>query len=147
VLHVSDPTFEVIATAWARLIRANTRALGAIEGDIKRAGFPPLAWYDVLLELKRQPSGGLRPRDLEQHLLLEQHNVSRLIDRMEKQGLVKRQPHEEDGRAQLIAITPSGRELQRKIWPTYRAAIQRHIGDRLTAKEAEKLSELLAKLM
>jgi DNA-binding MarR family transcriptional regulator len=144
---MSEKTFEAVEIVWARLIRARTRALREIEDDIKQAGFPPLAWYDVLLELNRQKKGSLRPRDLEQHLLLEQHNVSRLVDRLEKQGLVKRQPHEEDGRAHVIAITPAGRDMRRKMWPTYRSAIQRHIGDRLTAKEAQSLSELLARLL
>jgi DNA-binding MarR family transcriptional regulator len=143
---MSETDFENTSTAWARLIRAHRRTLGAIENDIKDDGFPPLAWYDVLLELRRQATGTLRPRDLEQHLLLEQHNVSRLLDRLEKQGLIKRQPDAEDGRAQVISITAAGRELQRKMWPTYKAAIQRHVGDRLKSMDVQKLAELLAKL-
>jgi DNA-binding MarR family transcriptional regulator len=144
---MDESAFKNVEIAWARLIRAGTRNLNAIEADLKRVGLPSLAWYDVLLELKRQPSGSLRPREIESHLLLEQHNVSRLIDRLERMGLVTRQPVEQDGRGQAVAITDAGRELQRKMWPTYRAAIQRHIGTKLASDEAEALGELLAKLV
>ena len=57
---------EVTITAWARLVRAQRAVMAAIEGELKQAGFQPLAWYDVLLELKRQPDGRLTPRGLEQ---------------------------------------------------------------------------------
>ena len=56
----------------------------AVEVDLKRAGFPPLSWYDVLLELRRAGDDGLRPLEIEARLLLAQHNVSRLIERLEK---------------------------------------------------------------
>jgi DNA-binding MarR family transcriptional regulator len=145
--EMDDSEFEKVERAWARLIRASMRNLNAIEADLKKAGMPPLSWYDVLLELKRQPSGSLRPREIEGHLLLEQHNVSRLIDRLEKKGLVKRQPVEDDGRGQAIAITKAGRELQQKMWPVYRAAIKRHVGAKLSSEEADMLAELLKKLV
>ena len=75
---------EEVVTAWARLIRAEQALLARIEGELKAAGFPPLAWYDVLLELGRTENGRLRPVELERHTLLAQYNASRLIDRMEE---------------------------------------------------------------
>ena len=50
----SDATIK----AWTRLIRARDRVLGAIEQDLEAGDCPPLAWYDVLLELTRAPTGG-----------------------------------------------------------------------------------------
>ena len=47
--------------AWARLMRVQQGLLVAVEKDLKAAGFPPLAWYDALLELARAPRGELRP--------------------------------------------------------------------------------------
>jgi DNA-binding MarR family transcriptional regulator len=132
--------------AWARLMRASGQALKAIETDFKASRHPPLAWYDVLLELK-QAEGGLRPFELQGRLLLEQHNVSRLLDRMEAKGLVERQQCVRDARGQVIVITADGRALQKKMWPTYRIAIQRHIGEKLSAPDAAKLAALLQKLL
>jgi hypothetical protein len=51
--------------AWTGLIRAQHALMDAIEGELKDAGFPPLSWYDVLLELSRAPRGALRPVEQE----------------------------------------------------------------------------------
>jgi DNA-binding MarR family transcriptional regulator len=137
---------EAVIRTWARLVRAQQQALTAVEADLKAAGFPPLAWYDVLLELSRAAGGELRPFALEQELLLAQYNLSRLIDRLEKAGYVERKTCPEDGRGQVVAITTSGRALLKKMWPTYRAAIGRHVGAKLSEDDATRLAALLGKL-
>src|ERR1700742_3792265 len=81
----SIPSQSVVA-AWARLNRAQRIALDAVESGLQQAAWPPLGWYDALLELKRSETGALRPLELEKRLLLAQHNISRLIDRLEAQG-------------------------------------------------------------
>jgi DNA-binding MarR family transcriptional regulator len=141
-----DPADDVV-TAWVRLVRAEQALLRRIEGELKRAGFPPLAWYDVLLELGRTENGRLRPVELERHTLLAQYNASRLIDRMEKADLVAREAHPVDGRGQFIAITPEGRALQKRMWKVYGAAIARHVGGKLQRGEAAQLAALLGKLI
>jgi DNA-binding MarR family transcriptional regulator len=141
-----DPT-EAAVTAWARLVRAEQHVLGQIEDALKAAGLPPLSWYDVLLELSRTENGRLRPLELEHRTLLAQYNASRLIDRMEKAGLVERLPHPEDGRGQLVAITAEGRALQKRIWKVYGPAIAKHVGEKLRPAEAAELARLLQKLM
>jgi DNA-binding MarR family transcriptional regulator len=136
---------DAVIRAWTRLIRAQQAALAAVESDLKTAGFPPLAWYDVLLELSRA-GAGLRPFALEQELLLAQYNLSRLLDRLEQAGYVERQTCPEDGRGQIVAITASGRALVKRMWPTYRAAIARHVGAKLSEDDAARLAALLGKL-
>jgi DNA-binding MarR family transcriptional regulator len=137
---------EAAVTAWVRLVKASRQVLGAVEADLKQAGLPPLGWYDVLLELRRAPAP-LRPLELEGRLLLAQHNVSRLIDRLEAAGYVERQPCEEDGRGQVVALTADGRDLIKRMWPTYRAAIQRHVGARLSSEQAVALGRVLGQLL
>jgi DNA-binding MarR family transcriptional regulator len=86
--------------------------------------------------------------DFEPRLLLAQHNVSRLLDRLEKVGLIRREAHERDGRGQQIHITDAGLDLQKRMWPVYGAAIERHVGSKLAGDdEAEDLAGLLRKLM
>ncbi|MCC7348877.1 MAG: MarR family transcriptional regulator, partial [Variibacter sp.] len=75
------PSAQAI-TAWARLVRVQQGLLAAVEADLKAAGFPPLAWYDALLELSRAPEGRLRPLELEKAMLLPQYGMSRLVDRL-----------------------------------------------------------------
>jgi DNA-binding MarR family transcriptional regulator len=138
---------DTAITAWARLLKAQAKTLDAVESDLKAKGHPPLAWYDVMLELKREESGALRPLELEKRLLLKQHNVSRLIDRMEHKYLIKRLPFAQDGRGQLIVITDQGQELLRRMWPTYRASIQEHVGSKLHDSDMTKLAALLQYLL
>ena len=140
------PPSPPAVTAWARLVRAGTAVQAAVEADLKAAGHPPLAWYDVLLELSRREEG-FRPFELERELLFAQYNLSRLLDRMEDAGLIARRPAPGDGRGNVVVITEGGRALQKKMWPAYRAAIAHHVGDKLTDDDAAKLGVLLGKLL
>jgi DNA-binding MarR family transcriptional regulator len=143
---MQEPSAGVIK-AWGRLIRAQRVLVGRIEAELKSAGFPSLFWYDVLLELKRGPEGRLTPREIEGAVLFEQYNLSRLLDRMEAEGLVRRIPYPGDKRRQLVEITDEGKALQWRMWSVYSAAINRFISAKLTEKEAGQLAALLLKLM
>jgi DNA-binding MarR family transcriptional regulator len=138
---------QTVERAWARLIRAQRAALGAVESALKAAGLPPLAWYDALLELERAGAAGLRPFELERAMLLEQYNLSRLIDRMEKAGYLERQPCAEDGRGQVVVITTAGKALRRRMWPVYAAAIEDAFGRHLSEQQAKSLDALLGGLI
>jgi DNA-binding MarR family transcriptional regulator len=133
-------------TAWVRLTRASQSCLEDVEADLKAAGFPPLIWYDVLLELRRTPEGRLRHNEIGGKILLSKSNVTRVVDRLEAKGLVAREDCAEDRRGAFVAITEKGRDLQARIWPVYRESLARRFGERLTEDEAVQLAELLAKL-
>jgi DNA-binding MarR family transcriptional regulator len=132
---------------WTSLARVEQALLIRVEADVKAAGFPSIGWYDVLIALTDTPEGQLRPVDLERKMLLPQYSTSRLVDRLEKAGLVERKVCPVDGRGQFVAITPEGRKLQKKMWPTCAAAIRRHIGDKLSPQEHLQLHGLLQKLL
>ena len=132
--------------AWARLLRASRALADRVEGEVKGNGFPPIAWYDVLLELSRAPKGRLTPGELEERTQFAQYNMSRLLDRLEREGLVQRVAFPGDKRRQRIEITGPGRFMRKAMWPLYGAAIERHLGKRLTAGETATLARLLGKL-
>ena len=142
---MADRPSDTVIRAWARLARAHRTALGGVEAGLKTAGLPGLAWYDVLLELERRPEG-LRPFELQEAMLFEQYNLSRLIDRMVAAGYVARSASENDGRGQMLRITKQGRAVRRRIWPVYAAAIEEAVGQHLSEAEARTLGELLGKL-
>ncbi|MCX7312491.1 MAG: MarR family transcriptional regulator [Alphaproteobacteria bacterium] len=139
------PSQEITA-AWANLVRVQQGLLAAVEQDLKQAGFPPLSWYDALLELSRAEHGMLRPVELEKHMLLPQYSTSRLVDRLTEAGLAERMTCPIDGRGQYVAITQAGRNLQKKMWDTYSGAIERHVGAKLSNKDAAQLCDLLGRL-
>lgn len=138
---------ETVVRVWARLMTAGRLALTAVERDLKTAGLPPLVWYDVLLEVERAGSEGLRPYELEKAMLLAQYNLSRLIDRIEGAGLVERRACEDDGRGHRIAITEQGKSTRRRMWPVYARSIEKAVGRHLTRREAETLDGLLGVLV
>ena len=113
--------------------------------SIANSAQPPLAWYDVLLELERAPDG-LRPVALESALLLAQYNLSRLLNRLAEAGLITRKPHPQDGRGQIIHITRAGLTVRQKMWRYYEAAIQDAVARHLSDAEAATLATLLHRL-
>ncbi len=79
-------------------------------------------------------------------MLLAQYNMSRLTDRLLKAGYVEREVCEDDGRGQVLFVTPEGKELLQTMWPAYRSAIQAHFANKLSAKDVENLTKILRKL-
>jgi len=146
----ADPPAQGLAdgklAAWARLIRVGQLLVEGVEADLKAAGLPPLSWYDVLLELRRAGPEGLRPFQLQQRMLLTQYNLSRLLDRMQRAGLVERRACAEDGRGTVTAATAEGLALRERMWPVYRAAIRTRFADKLTERQADDLARLMARL-
>lgn len=132
--------------AWARLMRVSRQLSEKIEDALKCAGLPALAWYDALHEIAEAGEEGLRPFQLTDRMLLAQYNVSRLLARLEQDGLIEKGEVAEDGRGQTVRITPAGRDMRRRLWAVYGKAIAENVGDRLGKDELAALSALLGKL-
>ena len=130
--------------AWDRLLGAGARALRTARAELKRAGLPPLEWYDILVALDRR--GASRPRDLQGVLGIEQYNLSRLLSRMDHAGLVTIAPCPGDGRGQIVALTAQGQACRAAMWPAYAAAIHGSIETRLDADERIHLAGMLQKV-
>lgn len=145
-LTKSDEPTAATTRAWIGLMRAQRSVLSAIEKDFKAAGLPPFGWYDVLWELVKAEDGRLRPFEIEARTLLAQYNLSRLIDRLEKEGLVRREAFEEDARGCWVVVTEAGRAMRARMWETYGPSITRHVGRRLSEAEASALAALLSRL-
>ncbi len=134
-------------TAWVLLLRSQQVLMSQVEAMLKEAGLPPLSWYDVLLELAREPDSGLRQFEIGERVLLNKHNLSRLIDRLEKRGLVKRQACDTDGRGSIVHITKQGIQMKSEMWPVYESAIQKLIAELLTPTQIHSLTEIMNTLL
>jgi DNA-binding MarR family transcriptional regulator len=132
--------------AWARLLGVQQLALQSVESALGKARLPPLAWYDVLLELERAGQPGLRPFELQATTLLAQYNLSRLLDRLERHSYVERRECKQDGRGQVVVITEAGRAVRRRMWPVYAAAIKTAFADHLSARQIASLDSILGTL-
>jgi DNA-binding MarR family transcriptional regulator len=144
---VTERPSKKVVSAWARLLKAERLALARVEAALKQAALPPLAWYDVLLELERASETGLRPYELERTLLLAQYNLSRLLDRIEREGLIERASSPQDGRGHVLRLSARGQSMRKAMWPVYAQAIEAAVGSCLDEREAETLSALLARII
>lgn len=142
-----EPLDEKMIDAWARLQKASGAVLAKVEARLKARNFPPLGWYDVLLELKRADEKTLRPVEIEKRILLAQYNVSRLIDRLTSAGYVEKLKAAEDGRGVAVRITQEGETLLKEMWPVYREAIRSEFAEHLAPEDAQTLWHILGKLL
>ncbi|MBL8551438.1 MAG: MarR family transcriptional regulator [Hyphomonadaceae bacterium] len=137
--YPADP----IQRAWVAIQRMGPALLERVEARLKDAGLPALEWYDVLWALERE--GPLRQRDLAANMLIARYSISRLIDRMEADGLVERRECPEDARGQVVHVTEAGLALRQRIWAVYGPAMKDALAA-LTEDEALQLAALLIKL-
>ncbi|WP_281926366.1 MarR family winged helix-turn-helix transcriptional regulator [Roseibium album] len=145
--NLKDRHFPDVMECWARLQRSSGAVLSRVEARLKAEGFPPLGWYDVLLELRRADGVGLRPVDIEKRMLLAQYNVSRLIERLVGASYVDKRRASDDGRGVMIFLRPEGEALLERMWPVYREAVEIEFAAHLDDEEAETLWKLLGKLL
>jgi len=133
--------------AWQAVLRAQNRALRAIEQDLQDRKLIPLSWYDVLLELSAAPDRQLRMQDLAARVVLSRTRVSRLVSDLERVGYLERVPDPDDGRATLARITPEGRAARRAAAPVYLAGIEQHFSRHLTAAQQEAIAKGLQRVV
>lgn len=103
--------------------------------------------YGVLLALRYAPAGGLPVGALCSSAHMTRSGITRLVDRMEEAGTVKREADPLDRRSVRATITDHGRDALRKAWPVHRRGIDQHFSAHLTEAEAEKLRDLLRRVM
>ena len=109
--------------AWRAFLRAHSTMLRRISADLDEADLPPLAWYDVLAALRDAPDQSLRQVELAERVLLSNSGLSRLIDRIEGDGLVQRMACPNDRRSFHIKLTADGEGMLERMWPVYARGI------------------------
>ena len=132
--------------AWRALITAHAAAVERIERGLLEAGLPPLSWYDVLLELSAAPGCRLRMHELAGAVVLSRSGLTRLVDRLEKAGLLRREPDPADGRGSFAVLTDEGAGMRQRMWPVYAKGIAEHFGAHVSDEEAEVLSRALGRV-
>ncbi|MDQ4502148.1 MarR family winged helix-turn-helix transcriptional regulator [Sinomonas sp. ASV322] len=133
------------AQAWESLFRAQVAVMRRLQADpaFKELGIKE---YDVLFTLTGCPEGGLRLNELNDHVLLAQSSLSRLVERLERKGLVTRRAAPDDGRGTLIALTEEGWATQKRIGRAHVREIARLLGGALDGGELAELTRLTGRL-
>jgi len=128
---------------WFSLVRAHRTMIREIERRLADAGLPAYAWYDALWGLESGPDGTRRMHELADVLAIERYNLTRLVDRLEQEGLVTRARSAEDGRAAYASITDKGRALRKKMWKVYQSTVSELFLGQFTGKEQVAMAAAL----
>ena len=132
--------------AWSHFLGAHALAIRAVEARLKAAGLPPLGWYDVLLELDRA-GRRLRIGELAERLIVAPYTMTRLLDRLEEAGLLRREKAPGDRRGAYAVLTTEGEAARRRMWPHYQRAILELFGAALSERDAEDLVRIFKKVI
>jgi DNA-binding MarR family transcriptional regulator len=127
---------------WRAFLNAHARVTRAISRDLAAAGLPDLSVYDALWALYRRP---LRVKQLADAVVLSPTAMSRFVDRLERDGHVRREPDPDDRRALQVTITDDGRKLLRRMWPIYERGIEQHFAAHL-GRSANTLRAVLERM-
>jgi DNA-binding MarR family transcriptional regulator len=147
--QTSAPSHPVTATqiaAWRAFLDAHARTIEVLTRELRDAKKLPLTWYDVLVQLSEAPDGQLRMQDLSNAIVLSKSGLTRLIDRMEREGLVCRSACTQDKRGTFAEITPAGMATLSAAAPTHLAGVAEHFVSLFTNDEIDTLKNLLGRV-
>lgn len=144
---MTQPLTTTELTAWRMFLRAHATVVRQLEAELVAEHDLPLASYDVLVQLSEAPARRLRMTELADRVLLSRSGLTRLADRLEREGLVERQACPSDARGTLAVLTDAGLERLRAAWPTHLRGVAEHVTGRLSTDEVVRLTELLGKLV
>jgi DNA-binding MarR family transcriptional regulator len=143
---VSSPRIpEPHLSAWRALLNTHASVVGRVEEALAGADLPPLAWYDVLWAVRRAPGKQARMAELADGLTLSRGGATKLVDRLESAGLLRRERAEDDGRGFYAALTPEGEKMLRRMWPVYARVLRATFVDALGEDEARAIAEGLGR--
>ena len=133
--------------AWRGLIRLREAVMREIDRRLRHDDLISLADYGVLITLVTAPGLRLRMSDLGAQRMLTPSGITRVVVRLEEQGLVRREPDPADGRAAFAALTRPGLEALRRAQVVHHATVRELYLGRLTKHELERLAALFEKAL
>lgn len=132
--------------AWRAFLNAHARVIGRIEEDLGHAGRLPLSEYDVLVALSEAPGRRLRMHELADRVVLSRSGLTRLVDRLERSGLLRRERCGSDRRGAYAVLTEEGRGALEAAWPVYGRGIREYFLSYLADGELDALAEALGRV-
>lgn len=132
--------------AWRALLHAHARATRLLEAELEQAHNLPLASYDVLVQLTESPEGRLRMSELAEAVLLSRSGLTRLVDRLEREGLVERRSCPSDARGTFAVLTEAGRNRLRDASGTHLRGVASHVLSHFSPEELDLLGDLLGRV-
>jgi DNA-binding MarR family transcriptional regulator len=140
----SSPSPERLR-AWRLYFESALALTDVLDAELERDAGIPLRWYDTLVHLEEAPEG-LRMNELAERILYSKSGFTRVVDRMEEAGLVRRVRPESDRRSILVMLTATGRATMERARRHHRHAIDQHFARHLSDADIKALTRALDKL-
>ncbi len=143
-LHATldDPHIEALGM----LLEAHNEVVTALTHRLDRAGQVPVTWLGVLIRLARSPGERLRMTELARDMTMSTSGLTRLIDRVEAAGHVRREACPEDRRGLLAVLTDDGREVLARVAPSHVEDLRELVGGALGPADVVGLTDLLRRV-
>ena len=125
--------------AWRGMLRTHAELTRALDAELTRAHDMPLSSYEVLLFLNDSEEGRMRMSELADSVLLSRSGLTRLVDRLERQGLLRRERCTSDARGLFAEITDEGRGVFARARKTHLDGVRRLFLDRFSRDELRTL--------
>ena len=128
------------------MLELHSRLLAELDAELEREHGLPLSSYELLINLADAEGRRVRMSELAEKLLLSRSGITRLADRLERQGLIERQRCPDDGRGLFAHLTSAGDAKLDAARPTHLAGVRRHFLDLLSVDEQRELGALWKRL-
>jgi DNA-binding MarR family transcriptional regulator len=127
--------------AWRGLLRVHSALVKALDAELLAEHDLPLTSYEVLINLQAAPDRRRRMAELAEGVLLSRSGMTRLVDRLERDGLIERDACTEDGRGMFAVLTEKGEDLLSRARRTHLDGVRERFLRHFDRKELEQLAE------
>ncbi len=138
---------EAEVAAWKGFVRVHTAMARRLDAELERAHGLSLSSFEVLKALRCSSEGKLRMADLAEHALLSRSGMTRLVDRLERQGLLTRCQCSDDARGCYAVLSPAGAELLDRARPTHLECVRSGFVGHLAPQELEQLADVFGRML
>jgi DNA-binding MarR family transcriptional regulator len=133
--------------AWRGLLRVHASLSKALDNQLDREHGLPLTSYEVLLYLAEAEGQKMRMCDLASSVILSRSGLTRLVDRLERDGLLVRESCASDARGAFAKLTPAGHEKLAAARATHLAGVRSLFLDHLTPEEQDVLGAVWERVL
>jgi DNA-binding MarR family transcriptional regulator len=128
--------------AWRGLLRAHACLAKRLDTELERAHQLPMTSYEVLEHLTEASGGRMRMCDLAEQAQLSRSGLTRMVDRLEREGLIVRCSCEHDARGSYACLTDSGSERLEEARVTHLAVVREHFLSHFSEAELSMLADM-----
>ena len=132
--------------AWRGFLRVHAALVKELDAELAAEHELPLSSYEVLITLQAAPRHRCRMAELADSVLLSRSGMTRLVDRLEREGLLDRCSCDHDARGAYACLTSAGAKRLEEARATHLALVREQFISRFSAAELAAMAEMWARI-